>query len=154
MQSLQNRMAELKEELNKVKQERLELAKTYPKLAKEFQIDVKANQKHEKIVEKVNVIEFMKQGSPMLKYGKYGYPHFKYFEVNNELTHLIWYSKHKKLNQTRISISDICKIQRKIFLFFLNRFCLFVLFLFFSDQTTHFITKSLKNKDIKKKTKK
>ena len=58
---------------------------------------------------KVNIIDFMKKGTSLLKYGRRGAPHFRHFEINN--LYLIWYSNNKNIEKTRILLKNIIKIQ-------------------------------------------
>jgi hypothetical protein len=61
-------------------------------------------------VKEVDVIEYIKSGSILLKFGARGNPHFRFFAVNSKLDTLLWMSGSKMLELTQIpvvSISDI-----------------------------------------------
>ena len=60
----------------------------------------------------MNAIEWMKKGSSMLKYGRFGYPHFRHFELSQDSHHLIWYSSSKKLGKSRIDLKEVECLQK------------------------------------------
>jgi len=62
--------------------------------------------------EQVNAMEFMRTGSAMLKYGRFGYPHFRQFELSENGQFLMWYSSGKKLDKSRIDLSTVTKLQQ------------------------------------------
>jgi hypothetical protein len=60
---------------------------------------------------KVDVLSFMKKGTPFLKYGQHGYPHFRQFQLSSDNTRLQWFSQSKSLKNTTISICDMDEIR-------------------------------------------
>ena len=62
--------------------------------------------------ETINAIEWMKQGSSMLKYGRFGYPHFRHFELSEDGQSLQWYSSSKKLQKSRIDLREVLMLQK------------------------------------------
>ena len=62
--------------------------------------------------EDVDALQFMKDGSSMLKYGRYGFPHFRQFELSQDGHHLLWFSSGKKLGQSRIDLRNVTKLQK------------------------------------------
>jgi len=55
----------------------------------------------------IDALEIMRKGTPFLKYGKRGYPHFRQFQLSPDNSKILWFSKQKKLRDTQISIADI-----------------------------------------------
>ncbi len=71
-----------------------------------------ANQRNPRVVRiKVDVLGFMKKGTPFLKYGKFGYPHFRQFYVNESNTALVWFSASKKLSETQSTFHRSFKLR-------------------------------------------
>ena len=66
----------------------------------------------QKEMETVDAMEFMKKGSAMLKYGRFGSPHFRHFELSHDGQHLMWYSNTKKLDKSRIDLKTVNKLQK------------------------------------------
>ncbi len=58
----------------------------------------------------VNALDFIRRGTPFLKYGKRGYPHWRYFQVSEDNRRLEWYSKGKRLQETSIELASIRSI--------------------------------------------
>jgi hypothetical protein len=58
----------------------------------------------------INALEFMRKGTPFLKYGKRGYPHWRHFQVSRDNRRLQWYSKGKRLQDTSIDLSSVRRI--------------------------------------------
>jgi hypothetical protein len=56
---------------------------------------------------RVDVLRHLKQGVPLLKYGKRGYPHFRAFAISQDNRKLQWYSKNKSQQETSIYIGAI-----------------------------------------------
>ena len=56
---------------------------------------------------KVDAIKEMKKGASMLKYGRKGFPHFRRFQISNDLTRLMWYSRKKSLKDTTLYVKDM-----------------------------------------------
>eukprot|EP01084_Bolivina_argentea_P030728 56889_1 len=56
---------------------------------------------------KIDAIVVMKRGAAMLKYGRRGFPHFRWFQISHDLTKLLWYSREKGLSETHVTIPDI-----------------------------------------------
>jgi len=52
----------------------------------------------------------MKRGTAMLKYGRRGFPHFRRFQLSEDLTRLIWYSSKKNVEETSIGIAEIKEV--------------------------------------------
>lgn len=69
-------------------------------------------ERRESKYEEVNAMEFMRTGSAMLKYGRFGYPHFRQFELSENGQFLVWYSSGKKLDKSRIDLSTVTKLQQ------------------------------------------
>eukprot|EP00484_Ammonia_sp_Unknown_P020755 CAMPEP_0197024632 /NCGR_PEP_ID=MMETSP1384-20130603/5142_1 /TAXON_ID=29189 /ORGANISM="Ammonia sp." /LENGTH=746 /DNA_ID=CAMNT_0042453047 /DNA_START=51 /DNA_END=2291 /DNA_ORIENTATION=- len=57
-----------------------------------------------------DVIESMEQGTTLLKYGKYGKPKYKSFNLTPDHKYLVWFSPKKSSDETRIKIKEIRKI--------------------------------------------
>ena len=68
--------------------------------------------RRKKEYETINAIAWMKNGSAMLKYGRFGYPHFRHFELSEDGTHLQWYSSSKKLGKSRIGLNQVIMLQK------------------------------------------
>jgi hypothetical protein len=49
----------------------------------------------------VDVLAYMKKGTPFLKYGTYGYPHFRQFQISDDNSKLMWFSSNKKMKDTQ-----------------------------------------------------
>jgi hypothetical protein len=49
----------------------------------------------------------MHKGTPFLKYGKQGYPHFRQFQLSEDNRRLMWYSKQKSLKQSQVRLTDV-----------------------------------------------
>jgi hypothetical protein len=56
---------------------------------------------------KIDAIVQMKKGSAMLKYGRHGFPHFRRFQITDDLTKLIWFSRKKSLSETHVRVRDM-----------------------------------------------
>jgi len=59
---------------------------------------------------KIDVLNVVHKGTPFLKYGKHGHPHFRHFQISDENTHICWFSKGKEVNKTSVAIADICDL--------------------------------------------
>jgi len=59
----------------------------------------------QKNVEVVNALEYMRKGCSMLKYGRYGYPHFRYFELSMNCEEFTWYSPKQRTRNNKNFIS-------------------------------------------------
>jgi len=57
-----------------------------------------------------NALLEMRRGTSMLKHGKYGFPHFRRFQISEDHQRFQWYSRRKSLSDTSVAISDIQKI--------------------------------------------
>ncbi|MES1910770.1 MAG: hypothetical protein MHM6MM_003303 [Cercozoa sp. M6MM] len=59
-----------------------------------------------------NLLPLMTHGHAMLKYGRHGQPHFRYFQLRgaNERRWLQWYSPNKHLYQTKIPLPHMIKV--------------------------------------------
>eukprot|EP01083_Nonionella_stella_P091536 255965_1 len=55
----------------------------------------------------VDALAYLKRGCPMLKYGKWGYPHFRHFQISKDCSRLVWYSSGKRISQTSIHLADV-----------------------------------------------
>ena len=58
----------------------------------------------------LDVLEFMHRGTAFLKYGKHGYPHFRFFQLSDDNQRLVWFSKSKKMKATQIELSNVTNI--------------------------------------------
>ncbi|ETO13918.1 hypothetical protein RFI_23451, partial [Reticulomyxa filosa] len=67
----------------------------------------KAKAKKKKQVKKIDAIAEMKRGTAMLKYGRHGFPHFRRFQLSNDLSKLLWFSHKKNIGETSIVIADM-----------------------------------------------
>jgi len=56
---------------------------------------------------KIDAVVEMKRGAAMLKYGRRGFPHFRRFQVSQDLTKLLWYSRKKSLGETHVAVRDM-----------------------------------------------
>lgn len=52
----------------------------------------------------VDVLAFMKRGTPFLKYGKSGYPHFRQFQLSSDNTRIVWYSANKDTSSSQVDL--------------------------------------------------
>mmetsp|Transcript_19737 Transcript_19737/g.27383 ORF Transcript_19737/g.27383 Transcript_19737/m.27383 type:complete len:508 (-) Transcript_19737:73-1596(-) len=52
--------------------------------------------------ERIDALEIMHQGTQFLKYGSFGFPHFRHFHLTADNTALQWYSKKKNPRKTCI----------------------------------------------------
>lgn len=60
---------------------------------------------------KSNGLEFLKQGTALLKYTRRnGIPHFKWVQLSQDHTYVRWFSKKKKPELSTIAISDIVEV--------------------------------------------
>jgi hypothetical protein len=59
----------------------------------------------------VDVIDYIKIGSVLLKFGMRGSPHFRFFAVNSKLDTLLWMSGSKRMEVTQIPVMNICDIK-------------------------------------------
>lgn len=59
----------------------------------------------------VDLIDELKRGAVLLKFGAKGKPHFRYFALNSKLDTLIWMSGSKKFEETQIALKDISDIK-------------------------------------------
>merc|ERR1712003_309492 len=57
-----------------------------------------------------DVMETMEQGTILLKYGKYGKPKYKMFQLSADHKYLVWFSQKKSAEETRIKINEIKQI--------------------------------------------
>jgi len=64
-------------------------------------------QTEEKKKVRTDAVAEMKRGTAMLKYGRQGFPHFRRFQLSDDLTRLVWYSRKKNVEETSIAIADI-----------------------------------------------
>lgn len=59
------------------------------------------------VAERIDAIEMMRQGTQFLKYGSYGFPHFRHFHLSENNKFIQWYSKNKHPKKTTVAIADI-----------------------------------------------
>jgi len=52
----------------------------------------------------------LKRGTSLLKYGHYGYPHFRQFNLSEDNSKLVWFSTSKTMDKTSIDIKDITEV--------------------------------------------
>lgn len=52
----------------------------------------------------------MRRGTPFLKYGKHGYPHFRIFQLSDDNQRIFWFSKNKKLSETIVHLNEVNEI--------------------------------------------
>jgi len=81
------------------------------------QPNANANSAPKRIVKKrafetIDAMDWMKKGSAMLKYGRFGYPHFRHFELSRDGQFIQWYSSGKKMDKSRIDLRSVSKLQR------------------------------------------
>ncbi len=62
------------------------------------------------VSERVDALEMMHHGTQFLKYGTFGYPHFRHFHLSHDNSAIQWYSKNKKAKDTCIFFRDINEI--------------------------------------------
>ena len=72
----------------------------------------KNKKKKKKEYEIIDAIAWMKKGSSMLKYGRFGYPHFRHFELSKDGEALVWYSSSKKITKSRIELNSVSVLQK------------------------------------------
>ena len=58
----------------------------------------------------VDAMQQMKEGTSLMKYGKYGKPKYRMFQLSPDHKYLVWYSPKKDVNTTRVPIDQIQKI--------------------------------------------
>jgi len=66
--------------------------------------------KNNNVILRVDVLKFMRKGCPLLKFGSYGYPHFRHFQISTDNKKLMWYSSGKKVSDSQIDLSDVEEI--------------------------------------------
>jgi len=59
---------------------------------------------------KCDVLPVLKRGTSLLKKGSHGKPHFHQFNLSEDNSKLVWYSKNKTLDQSCIQIKEMKKI--------------------------------------------
>lgn len=59
----------------------------------------------------INPLIYMKKGAVFLKYGEYGYPHFRQFELTNDNMKIRWFSNAKTIDKSTVDICDINEIR-------------------------------------------
>lgn len=59
---------------------------------------------------KVDVLKFMRKGCPLLKFGSYGYPHFRQFQLSTDNKKLVWFSAGKAITDSQIDLRDVDEI--------------------------------------------
>jgi len=57
-----------------------------------------------------DLMNTLKTGTTMMKYGRYGKPKFKVFQLTPDHQYLVWFSEKKDVQDTRIPIKEIQKI--------------------------------------------
>ena len=57
------------------------------------------------------IFQSMKLKTPILKYGRVGKPHFRYFSLNDNKTKLQWISNRKSQDQTEVLISSMDRLE-------------------------------------------
>jgi hypothetical protein len=67
--------------------------------------------KPNELLMQLDVLKYMHKGTPFLKYGKRGYPHFRQFQLSSDNMRLVWYSKQKKMKTTQVHLSDVDDIR-------------------------------------------
>lgn len=60
---------------------------------------------------KIDILDVMHKGTPFLKYGKSGYPHFRLFVLSTDNCSIMWFSKQKKMKESLVRLSDIDEIR-------------------------------------------
>jgi len=65
----------------------------------------------EKSNESNDVLTQMKEGTTLLKYGKYGGGGYRTFQLSKDHKYLIWFSQKKNIENTRIPIEEIVEIK-------------------------------------------
>lgn len=55
----------------------------------------------------VNVIEKMQEGTCLMKFGRLGSPHFRYFALTEDMMNIVFFSKGKTMSQTRLPVAAI-----------------------------------------------
>jgi hypothetical protein len=61
---------------------------------------------------RIDVLDYMKKGTPFLKYGRKGFPHFRQMQLTKDNQAIQWYSGKKKLSASRVYLKDIQKLQK------------------------------------------
>lgn len=59
----------------------------------------------------IDVVGFMQDGSPFLKYGRRGYPKFRFVQLSADNQRVVWFSDSKALRDTQIRIADVVEIR-------------------------------------------
>jgi len=59
----------------------------------------------------VDVLPHMKRGHAFLKYGKYGYPHFRLVQLSHDNLDICWYTKHKRSKDSKVPLNLVDKLQ-------------------------------------------
>jgi hypothetical protein len=63
------------------------------------------------LMKDVDLMQALKDGTVLLKFGAKGQPHFRFFAVNSKLDTLLWMSGSKSFETTQIRVSDINDIK-------------------------------------------
>jgi hypothetical protein len=60
---------------------------------------------------RINALDLMKKGAPFLKYGRFGFPHFREFQLTEDNMRIVWFSSGKSLSDSSLHLRDIEEIR-------------------------------------------
>lgn len=60
--------------------------------------------------EESNVLSTLKEGTTLMKYGRYGKPKYRMFQLSKDHKYLVWFSPKKDAKNTRVPIAQILQI--------------------------------------------
>jgi len=63
------------------------------------------------VIMRVDCLPYLKKGTPFLKYGRFGYPHFRQIQLSKDNTKILWYSRGKSTKETQISLDSVTEIK-------------------------------------------
>jgi len=81
-----------------------------PDKTKEKETKPENEKSEEKKKIRTDAVAEMKRGTAMLKYGRRGFPHFRRFQLSDDMTRLVWYSRKKNVGETSVTIADMKEV--------------------------------------------
>jgi len=59
----------------------------------------------------VDCLPYLKKGTPFLKYGRFGYPHFRQIQLSEDISKILWFSRGKSPKETQISLDSVTELK-------------------------------------------
>jgi len=63
------------------------------------------------VIMRVDCLPYLKKGTPFLKYGRFGYPHFRQIQLSGDNTKILWFSRGKSTKETQIPLDSVTEIK-------------------------------------------